>query len=175
MFDSYNHPPAKRQREISLLTKILSEKARILKFATVGASGTIVNLAFVWLGNAWFFTALGEPHQTWISYALAIIVSIFSNYILNYHWTWRDRRGLGVAYFFLHLLKYYLTSMAAAGLQFLIANGLFFILFAGNAAVPVFWKMSAALAGIGTTAIISFLVHHFWNFNVSANKVISEK
>ena len=153
-----------------MLEKILSEKARILKFATVGASGTVVNLAVVWLGNTLLFTALGEPHQTWMSYALAIIVSIFSNYIFNYHWTWRDRKGQGAAYFFLHLLKYYLTSMAAAGLQFLIANGLIVVLFAGSVAVPVFWKMGAALAGIGTTGILSFLVHHFWNFNVPASK-----
>lgn len=153
-----------------MLKNILSEKARILKFAAVGTSGTVVNLAVIWLGNSLLFKALGEPHQTWISYALAILVSIFSNYLFNYHWTWRDRRGLGVAYFFLHLLKYYLTSMAAAGLQFLIANGLIVVLFAGDATVPVFWKMGAALAAIGTTAILSFLVHHFWNFNVSVNK-----
>lgn len=158
-----------------MYNKILSEKARILKFATVGASGTLVNLGFVWLGNSLFFTALGEPHQTWISYALAIILSIFSNYIFNYHWTWRDRRGLGIAYFFLHLLKYYLTSMGAAGLQFLIANGLIVILFVGNVAVPVFWKMGASLVGIGMAGIVSFLANQFWNFNVSVNGSYSEK
>lgn len=154
------------------MIKILSEKARILKFATVGASGTIVNLAVVWLGNTLFFNALGEPHQTWISYALAIIVSIFSNYIWNYLWTWKDRRGLGAGYFFLHLLKYYLTSMGAAGLQFLIASGLIVSLFAGNAEVPVFWKMGASLVGIATAGIVSFLVHHFWNFNVPVEKKV---
>lgn len=145
---------------------------RILKFLTVGMSGTAVNLAFVWLGNTLFFNALGEPHQTWMSYALAILVSIFFNYIFNYLWTWRDRRGQGAAYFFRHLWKYYLASTAAAGLQFLIANGLIMMLFAGNVAAPVFWKMSAALVGISTAGIVSFLVHHFWNFNVSvAGKV----
>jgi putative flippase GtrA len=153
-----------------LLQRILSEKARILKFVTVGMSGTAVNLGFVWLGNALLFNALGEPHQTWMSYALAIFVSISSNYIFNYRWTWRDRRGQGAAYFFRHLWKYYLASMAAAGLQFLIANGLIVVLFAGNVAVPVFWKMSAGLAGISTAGIVSFLVHHFWNFNVSVDK-----
>jgi putative flippase GtrA len=158
-----------------LLKKILSEKARIIKFATVGASGTVVNLGFVWLGNSFLFKVLGEPHQTWISYAMAIIVSIFSNYIFNYLWTWRDRRGQGIAYFFLHLLKYYLTSMGAAGLQFLIANGLIVMLFAGNVAVPVFWKMGASLVGIGTAGIVSFLVNHFWNFNVSVNRSYREK
>ena len=104
---------------IKLLKKILAEKKRFIKFAAVGASGTVVNLAIVWLGNTLLFISLREPHQTWLSIALAIIVSIFSNYILNYLWTWRDRRAQGSASFFLHLLKYYLASMAAAGLQFL--------------------------------------------------------
>jgi putative flippase GtrA len=150
---------------------------RILKFLTVGLSGTIVNLAFVWMGNSFFFKALGEPHQTWISYALAIMVSIFSNYIFNYFWTWGDRRGQGIASFFLHLWKYCLTSMATAGFQFLIANGITYLLkvsfFAGTVAVPVFWKMSASLAGICMAGIINFLVNHFWNFNVSVYKKVN--
>lgn len=156
------------------MKNILSEKVRIAKFITVGLSGTFVNLAFVWLGNSFLFKALGEPHQTWMSYALAILVSIFSNYVFNYLWTWKDRRGQGAAFFFRHLMKYYLSSMAAAGLQFLIANGVIYLLkvslFAGTLAVPVFWKMGASLIGIGMAGIINFLVNHFWNFNVTVNK-----
>jgi putative flippase GtrA len=155
-----------------LLKKILSEKVRIAKFITVGLGGTIVNLTLVWLGNSVLFKTLGEPHQTWMSYALAIIVSIFSNYVFNYLWTWRDRRGQGGAYFFLHLLKYYLINMVAAGLQFTIANGLIVVLFAGSVAVPVVWKMSASLIGIGMAGIINFLINHFWNFNVAVNKKV---
>jgi putative flippase GtrA len=155
-----------------LLKKILSEKVRIAKFITVGLGGTIVNLTLVWLGNSFLFKSLGEPHQTWMSYALAIIVSIFSNYVFNYLWTWRDCRGQGVAAFFSHLWKYYLINMAAAGLQFLIANGLIVILFTGTVVVPVFWKMGASLVGIGMAGAINFLVNHFWNFNVSVNKRI---
>lgn len=154
-----------------MLQSILSEKGRILKFFTVGFSGTLINLAFVWLGNAFLFSGLGEPHQTWLSYALAIVVSIFSNYILNYHWTWRDRRGPGTEYFFIHLFKYYLTNMVAASLQFFIANGGVYLLktlfLEGDESVPVVWKMSASLAGIGMAGIINFLINHFWNFNLS--------
>lgn len=158
-----------------MLKNILSEKVRIAKFITVGSGGTIVNLSFVWLGNSIFFESLGEPHQTWISYALAILVSIFSNYVFNYLWTWRDRRGQGAAYFFLHLFKYYLINMVAAGLQFMIANGVIYLLkvslLAGAVAVPVFWKMGASLIGIGMAGIINFLVNHFWNFNVTRTHI----
>ena len=162
-----------------MLKIILAEKIRLLKFFAVGFSGTFVNLAVVWVGNSLIFKSLGEPHQTWMSYALAIIVSIFSNYLLNYHWTWKDRRGQGTAYFFLHLGKYYLTNLAAALLQFVIANGLTYLLkvyfFSDVAVVPVYWKMGASLAGIGNAGIINFLLNHLWNFNVSDNNKNGEK
>lgn len=155
-----------------LLKKILAEKKRFIKFAAVGLSGTVVNLAIVWLGNTLLFAAMGEPHKTWISYALAIIVSIFSNYILNYLWTWRDRREKGSAFFFLHLFKYYLANMAAAGIQFVIANGITclikIILFPGSGEVPVFWKMGASFIGTGIATIVNFLLNHFWTFKDSA-------
>lgn len=162
-----------------MLANILSEKTRFLKFLTVGFSGTLINLAIVWLGNTFLFAPLGEPHQTWISYALAIVVSIFSNYILNYLWTWKDRRGVGKAWFLRHLVKYYLTNMFAASLQFVIANGGTYLLkvvfFEDSVTVPVFWKMSASLAGIGITGIINFLVNHFWNFNVAIDNAVNKK
>lgn len=166
-----------------MLQSILSEKGRFLKFLTVGLSGTVINLAIVWSGNSFIFKALGEPHQTWMSYALAILVSIFSNYILNYLWTWKDRRGQGTAYFFLHLGKYYLVNMVAASLQFVLANGgtylLKVIFFEGSgeesAAVPVVWKMSASLAGIGIAGMINFLLNHFLNFNVLVTRKNDEK
>ena len=158
-----------------MLRSILSEKLRILKFFIVGLSGTFINLTFVLLGNTFFFKILGEPHQTWLSYALAIFISIFSNYMFNYLWTWKDRRGPGIAFFLLHLGKYYLTNLVAGSIQFLIANGItFFISFllydVGDGAIPVFWKMGASLAGIGIAGVINFLLNHFWNFNVSDNQ-----
>ncbi|MBN2445000.1 MAG: GtrA family protein [Spirochaetales bacterium] len=151
-----------------MLKKILAGKNRFIKFAAVGLSGTIVNLSIVWLGNTLLFTSLKEPHQTWMSVALAIVISIFSNYVLNFLWTWRDRRAEGSASFFLHLIKYYLASMAAAGLQFLIAGGINYFLkinfFHQTGGIPVFLKMGASFAGICCAMILNFLLNHFWTF-----------
>lgn len=68
----------------NLLNPILSR--RFLKFCSVGASGVIVNLAFL----AFFADAL--QLQTNIASALAIEISIISNFIINEWWTFKDRR-----------------------------------------------------------------------------------
>lgn len=158
---------------MNIIRIIASEKERFLKFAAVGISGTAVNIALVWLGNSIFFNAFDEPYQTQASYALAIIVSIFSNYIFNSMWTWKDRRGQGLYFFVQHLFKYYITNMLAASLQFLIANTIVYllntILYTNGLAVPVLWKMMASVMGVGVAGGINFLANHFWNFNVSSN------
>ena len=162
-----------------MLKELLSEKLRFLKFLTVGVSGTVINLSLVWFGNSVVFFGVAEPLQTWLSYGLAIFVSITSNFVLNYHWTWRDRRGCGTKHFFLHLLKYYLTNLVAASIQFSIASIGVYLLTVSflevGAIVPVYWKMGAGLVGIGTAGVVNFLVNHFWNFNVSNNKKNDEE
>jgi putative flippase GtrA len=55
-------------------------------FGVVGASGVLVNLGCLFA----FADALGV--QTNIASALAIEVSILSNFLLNDRWTFRDRR-----------------------------------------------------------------------------------
>jgi len=135
----------------------------------VGVIGTVVNLALVWLGNAAIFTAFGEPLQTWLSLVLAIALSVFTNYVLHYLWTWRDRRLSGIGFFFLHLFKYYMAAAVTASLQFLIASGLVYLLrlhyYESDAFVAVQWKILASLIGIVLSGVLNFLLNHFWNFN----------
>jgi dolichol-phosphate mannosyltransferase len=64
--------------------------ARFWKFALVGASGVVVNLAL--------FALLQHLHlRPWLAIAAATEVSILSNFTLNVLWTWRDlpKRGRG--------------------------------------------------------------------------------
>ena len=58
---------------------------RFLKFATVGASGIIVNQ-----GLLWFFTEVAGLYYL-LSSAIGIETSIITNFILNEKWTFRDR------------------------------------------------------------------------------------
>ncbi|MBN2737752.1 MAG: GtrA family protein [Spirochaetales bacterium] len=146
----------------------------MLKFFIVGLSGSFVNLSIVWLGNLLFTKTLGETYGSVISIALAIIISIFSNYVLNYLWTWKDRRLKESAPFFSHLLKYYLASLVSAGLQFLIAAASILFLrkfiFLSCSELPIFWKLSASFSGILFASVVNFFANHLWTFAVSDAK-----
>jgi len=59
---------------------------RFIKFAMVGATGVVVNLGFLAL-----FRSIGVHINA--SSALAIELSVISNFLINHAWTFRDRRG----------------------------------------------------------------------------------
>ena len=65
---------------------------RLFRFGVVGFSGVFVNLA---VSEALFRWALLELQpETWrlaVANALGVVVSIFTNFILNDRWTWGDR------------------------------------------------------------------------------------
>ncbi|MFH1530091.1 MAG: GtrA family protein [Pseudomonadota bacterium] len=65
---------------------------RFLKFGVVGASGVVVNLGvYVALTR---LLGLGESLLTQvIAYGMSVEISIFTNYLLNDLWTFRDRRA----------------------------------------------------------------------------------
>jgi len=58
---------------------------RFFKFCLVGASGVIVNMSLLW--------ALTDKFGIFYLYssAIAIETAILTNFLLNEHWTWRDR------------------------------------------------------------------------------------
>jgi putative flippase GtrA len=65
-----------------------SEMGKILRFAIVGFSGILVNTGFLYL-----FTDLGGIFYL-ASSALAIEISIITNFLLNDFWTFKSRSGL---------------------------------------------------------------------------------
>ena len=94
--------------------------SRILKFGLVGASGVLVNLAVVWLGSEWLLR--GVPGRVELAVALGILVSIFTNFVLNQAWTWGDRREhLGVRAITVRLARYYILAGAGGVLQWVAA------------------------------------------------------
>jgi dolichol-phosphate mannosyltransferase len=79
------------QRSVLTLLRWL-ETFRYLKFGIVGASGTVVNLVVLHLGNEYLFTAI-EPvgSKPYASLALAITIATINNFTWNRLWTWSDR------------------------------------------------------------------------------------
>ena len=155
-----------------VLRKIVSdinrEKSRFVKFCVVGGSGVAVNLLFVWLGNAYAFAGLADNVKTPLAYALGIVTSIFTNFLLNNIWTWGDVEKKGTGQFFVRLLKYYIVSAVAALIQFVVSNGLVFAMkyyvSPGVEEIHIFWKLLFACIGIVAGMLINFFMNHYWTF-----------
>ena len=86
---------------------------RLIKFFTVGATGTVVNQGLLWsltdiLGMYYLYSAL-----------ISIESSIISNFILNNAWTFRDVRSLAGSAFH-RFIKYNLLCIAGSALNYVI-------------------------------------------------------
>jgi dolichol-phosphate mannosyltransferase len=98
-------------------------RIRYFKFGVVGASGTVVNMAVLFLCHNYVFDALeadlGKPY---VSLAVAIAVATLNNFSWNRLWTWADRRDLGADIraqpYVPQLLKYALASWFGIALQY---------------------------------------------------------
>ena len=108
---------------------------RFIKFGLVGASGTVVNIAVLYLAQEHLLRHIADFHSRLnYSIALAITVATISNFYWNRRLTWRDR-GRSVPHSVLVLFFKYvmaaalsiviqslLTKWLALHLHYLIAN-----------------------------------------------------
>lgn len=77
---------------LSLVNWLL--RFRYAKFGIVGASGTVVNMAVLYLGQEFLFQGIASPRERlYVSLALAILMATVNNFSWNRLWTWADRRA----------------------------------------------------------------------------------
>lgn len=141
-------------QQIDYLKHVLSlmartgELIRLAKFCAVGLSGVVVNEGVLWLLTA--FASL--PY--YVSAVFGIEASIISNFILNDYFTFSDRRtGQGKS-FIKRLLKFNLTCLAGAGIQY----GLL-LLFTGVFGV---YYLISNLIGIAVAFLWNYFVSSWW-------------
>lgn len=68
------------------------KRLRYIKFGLVGAGGTVVNMAVLFLAQEHLFAVIGDPRQRlYASLALAIALATINNFTWNRLWTWADR------------------------------------------------------------------------------------
>ncbi|MFZ2296057.1 MAG: GtrA family protein [Polaromonas sp.] len=66
---------------------------RFIKFGLVGASGTVINIAVLYVAQEYLLRSIQDFHSRLnYSIALAITVATISNFYWNRRLTWRDRR-----------------------------------------------------------------------------------
>jgi len=72
---------------------------RYIKFGLVGASGTVVNMAVLFVAQEYLFQAIEVPrNRLYASLALAITVATINNFTWNRLWTWADRLRAAAAH-----------------------------------------------------------------------------
>ena len=86
---------------------------RFAKFGAVGATGVVVNLATLAL-----LRRVGV-HTNGAS-AIAIELSILTNFLINHLWTFGDRRGSEGPSVGQHLLRFHLVSLGGGAIQFVL-------------------------------------------------------
>ncbi len=142
-----------RLRQLPLIGRLL--RHRFVRFGIVGASGTAVNVAVLYLAQELLFQSIDPASlRLNVSLAVAIFFATINNFLLNRAWTWLDRRAqvrtpilvqfgqytiacwLGIA------LQFALTHVFASRLHYLLANVLAIII----------------------VSVVNFVVNDHWTF-----------
>ncbi|NMM05720.1 GtrA family protein [Polaromonas sp.] len=92
---------------------------RFIKFGAVGASGTVINVAVLYIAQEFLLRVI-EDFQSRLNYsiALAITVATISNFYWNRRLTWRDRKHEVHRSALLLFIKY----VMAAGLSIVVQS-----------------------------------------------------
>jgi len=137
----------------SLLRRIFSR--RFLKFGTVGASGTVVNLGLLYYAQEHIFNAVQPPEMRLnLSLALAIFFATINNFFWNRLWTWADRKHHYDRPMLTQFGQYTLACWLSIALQAVFTNML----------APHFYYLIANLIAIGLTSVLNFVLNDIWTF-----------
>lgn len=129
---------------------------RFVKFGVVGGSGVVVNMFLLWFCKE----QLNLPLT--ISSLIAIAASIFTNFILNNYWTWKENSETNKYSFINRLWRYYLSASVAA-----VVNYVTLILLSEYVGIHY---LISNLIGIGLGTVINFGLGEFWVFKKNDRK-----
>src|ERR687893_3237494 len=152
------------------LTHILSlfwyvpSAGRFWKFALVGASGVLVNMATL-IALVEYFGA--NPTVAWMA---AVAVSILSNFLLNNAFTWRDVRHSSRIHFLLRGALAYPVAIIALGANFAVYYPIIKYI---SADFPYY--AIAAFLGIVAGTCSNFILSSRFVFRPSASKGLDPK
>jgi putative flippase GtrA len=126
---------------------------QFVKFAIVGGIGTVVNLVVLKLAlSAWDLASATTPFVVEVlASALAFLVAVVNNFLLNRWWTFRSTGPAHVEFG-----KFLTVSLAGLGL-----NTIAFTLFRGHLELPV---LLSQLMAIACVLPFNFVVNKLWSF-----------
>jgi dolichol-phosphate mannosyltransferase len=130
-------------------------RPRFIKFGIVGASGVVVNLAVLYIGQEYLFTEIGQQTlRLNLSLALAIFIATISNFFWNRRWTWQDRKQHRTVPVVVQFGQYALACWVGIAVQFGLTN--LFALF--------LHYMVANLIAVVIASLFNFVANDFWTF-----------
>ncbi len=150
---------------------------RFFRFCVVGTSGALVSFSSLWAIN-WLLPASWGAWEHRVALAGSIIIAIFTNFLLNYAWTWKDTdRATGVLDWLAKLGRFYVVSAVAATVQYVVA----LLVFERTPLNPWLLELMerflgetklvndpglyvATAVGIGTAMFINYFANHLWTF-----------
>jgi putative flippase GtrA len=119
---------------------------QLVRFAIVGGVGFVINI----LVYAAFVHGAGLDYH--VASALAWLVAVLNNFVLNRHWTFDARAGR--AHF--QALRFFVVSLVALG-----ANQLLLTIFVESAGVG---KVAAQALAVAGSMPLNFLGNKLWSF-----------
>jgi len=119
-----------------------------IRFAVVGASGTLVNLGA-------FSLLLQTGLNKFVSSPLAIEISIVWNFLLNNYWTFGDRKTRDRTH--VRGLKFNLVSLVSLGVSFTTFVTLSLL-------APRLSPLISQLAGIIPAVFVNYFLNSYWTF-----------
>jgi dolichol-phosphate mannosyltransferase len=128
---------------------------RVVKFGVVGASGTVVNVAVLYVAQEFVFRSI-EPasHRLNVSLAPAIFFATITNFLLNRAWTWLDRRAHVSTPILVQFGQYAIACWLGIALQFALTH-----VFARN-----MHYLAANVLAILIASVANFVVNDHWTF-----------
>ena len=137
----------------SLLRRVLAW--RFVKFGTVGASGTVINLGLLYYAQEHLFAAIQQPEMRLnLSLVLAIFFATVNNFFWNRLWTWADRKHHYNRPILTQFGQYTLACWLSIALQAVFTNML----------ASHFYYLLANLIAIVLTSVLNLVVNDLWTF-----------
>jgi dolichol-phosphate mannosyltransferase len=128
---------------------------RFIKFGVVGAFGTVVNVAVLYLAQEFVFRSIESPSvRLNVSLATAIFFATINNFLLNRAWTWLDRREHVSTPILMQFVQYAIACWLGMALQFALTH-----VFARH-----FHYLIANVLAIVIASVANFVVNDHWTF-----------
>jgi len=140
------------------------ERVRFLKFAAVGALGSVVDIGIMNL-----LTQLFDMKLVYAG-SISFICAVFSNFTLNRYWTYPDSRSRSLMH---QLGMFFLVNSIGIGIRIPVLHyvepvmaGIFErMAHVSQATAESLAKNATLIVAIGVVMIWNFFVNRYWTYN----------